>query len=253
MLRAARWYIAHMGPVLALRGKVPAGGCGVTSPIRTSGAAEQWLGSGGYNLGLRLDQYLVFDVDAKHGAHLRALGPLPVTPIQRTPSGGWHVLFAIPELLGGIRLLGHLGTGIDVKYGRGQQIVVYPTPGYTWDVSPATALVSVCPGGLLDRVTEPLQVLAPSEGADIPDDQRLRRAAAYVSALPPSIAGRGGDMALWRACMSAVRGFSLDPTTAHRILMQYFNPRCCPPWEPQRVATKVNSASRCGLPDGYLL
>lgn len=255
LVAAARWYLSHMGPVLALRGKSPAGGCGVTTPIRTAGAAEQWFGGGGYNIGLRLDRYLVFDVDSKRGATLADLGPIPVTPTQRTPSGGWHVFFRLPGLQPGHRLRGRLGSGIDVKYGPGHQVAACPTPGYVWEISPRSVACAECPRSLLDRVvTDPApnpRLVIPTD--DVPDDLRLRRASAYLATLPPSIAGQGGDMALWRACTALVRGFRLRPSEAHRLISREFNPRCRPPWDEHRLITKLSAAERCSLPDGYLL
>jgi hypothetical protein len=80
------------------------------------------------------------------------------------------------------------------------------------------------------------------------------RAAAYLDAMPPSIAGQRGHDALWAAAVAMVRGFDLDEGDALDLLEHVFNPRCLPPWSRRELQHKVRSASRADRAGrGYLL
>ncbi|TFW00650.1 bifunctional DNA primase/polymerase [Oxalobacteraceae bacterium OM1] len=86
------------------------------------------------NLGLAIaDDMMVVDIDCKNGvdgyATLAAFedehGPLPPTQTQRTPSGGEHRIFLLPE---GTRVGNRVGIapGLDIRSGGGY-IVVEPS------------------------------------------------------------------------------------------------------------------------------
>jgi putative DNA primase/helicase len=79
------------------------------------------------NVGIRVgaeSNLLVIDVDNKGGkngsAELEILkkqyGPLPVTRIVRTPTGGFHFYFTFPEWLKGKPLKKELAPGVDLKF-----------------------------------------------------------------------------------------------------------------------------------------
>jgi hypothetical protein len=81
----------------------------------------------------------------------------------------------------------------------------------------------------------------------------MQRAAAYLAKMPASVAGQGGDDALFNAACALVRGFGLDPEVA-REMLQPFNARCRPPWEVGRLEYKIRQAYfRSTRPFGYVL
>lgn len=87
------------------------------------------------------------------------------------------------------------------------------------------------------------------DGARVED-----RARKYLAAMPASIAGQGGDAALWNAAFVLVCGFGLSEERAFAILREDFNPRCEPPWEMSRLQYKAKSASKKARAErGYLL
>lgn len=94
-------------------------------------------------------------------------------------------------------------------------------------------------------------------GAELhPEDQdeaRLhKRAAAYLASMAPSVAGAGGNAALWSAALAMVRGFCLGASTGATILLRDFNPRCSPPWPRAEIErTCRNAAERGEQPWGY--
>jgi hypothetical protein len=80
------------------------------------------------------------------------------------------------------------------------------------------------------------------------------RAVKYLAACPPAISGSNGHDQLFKACKVGP-GFDLDPETAFRLLHDYYNPRCEPPWSEQELRHKVNDAysDPKNSPRGWLL
>lgn len=83
-------------------------------------------------------------------------------------------------------------------------------------------------------------------------EARLKRARAYISRMPESIAGQNGHAALWDATLKLVKGFELEPADALEILLHDFNPRCSPPWSEREITHKVRSAQRADAPHGFV-
>ena len=82
----------------------------------------------------------------------------------------------------------------------------------------------------------------------------IERARRYLARKEPSIAGSGGDQALWNAAIALTRGFGLSEAEAFTLLAVDFNPRCQPPWPTATLARKVHQAARADrVGEGYLL
>jgi len=85
-------------------------------------------------------------------------------------------------------------------------------------------------------------------------DERIRRAEAYLAALPPAVAGeRGHDRTFHAACV-LVQGFALEVDQA-RPLLERYNGRCQPPWTTRELEHKLADAARQEgrHPRGWLL
>jgi len=81
----------------------------------------------------------------------------------------------------------------------------------------------------------------------------LARARAYLSGVPPAVAGNHGDLQTFQTCCRVVRGFALDDDQALAVLAEW-NARCQPPWTERELLQKVRSARRNGRePFGGLL
>lgn len=76
-----------------------------------------------------------------------------------------------------------------------------------------------------------------------PDDAVLRRAAAYLDAMPPAISGRGGHSRTYAAATAMAHGFGLDADAALRLLLDRYNPRCEPSWSERELRHKVEDAA----------
>lgn len=82
---------------------------------------------------------------------------------------------------------------------------------------------------------------------------RLERAVAYLSQVPPAIAGHHGDLHTFQMCCRVARGFALDDDQALAVLAEW-NARCQPPWTERELLQKIRSARRNGRePIGGLL
>ncbi len=81
----------------------------------------------------------------------------------------------------------------------------------------------------------------------------LERARRYVAAIPPAVAGNGGDAATFRVCCRLVRGFALEDEDALNVLADW-NSACTPPWSDEELRAKLQGARRYGRePVGGLL
>lgn len=81
---------------------------------------------------------VVIDIDVKHDngfealhRRIRELGPLPMTRIAATPSGGQHWYTKAPEGVTIRPSAGKLGVGLDVRAGN-SYVIAPPSPGYQW-------------------------------------------------------------------------------------------------------------------------
>lgn len=80
----------------------------------------------------------------------------------------------------------------------------------------------------------------------------MERARAYISAMPPSIQGQGGDQALFAVAVVLRKNFALSEADA-LILIQEFNQRSVPAWGDRDLLAKLHSAAALPGPVGKLL
>jgi hypothetical protein len=85
------------------------------------------------------------------------------------------------------------------------------------------------------------------------DDEKLRRASAYLAEVEPAISGSGGHDTTYRAACSLVVGFDLSADDAFGLLWNEYNPRCSPPWSEKEIWHKVWSAEKADGERGKLL
>jgi hypothetical protein len=115
------------------------------------------------DVAFRCDGLLVLDVDPPSGEESLARlerdhGPLPATREQRTPRGGRHLLFRLPEGVEVGNSTRGLGSpaGLDVRAGDRGYIVVSPSvngdSGYRWT---SNAPIADAPGWLVTALVKP--------------------------------------------------------------------------------------------------
>jgi hypothetical protein len=238
---------------------------------------RQWWGAvPRANVGIVLGELagmFAIDVDPKSGGDttlvdlVLAHGPLvngsALTLAASTGSGGDHFFYRWP----GHRVTGVAGTlsqqtkggfgpGVDVR-GDDGYVVAAPSlhasgERYAWSDG-EEALDA--PRWILDRVL-PRPLASTSSPTPWPTTtigaEMVTRAARYVAAMPPSIAGAGGHQACFAAAVALVRGFALDEGVALALLEREFNPACKPRWSRRELEHKIASAARASVPSGYL-
>jgi hypothetical protein len=90
-------------------------------------------------------------------------------------------------------------------------------------------------------------------GIRLDEEEKIRRARAYVAKIEPAISGQGGhDKTFYTAC-KMVQSFGLTEEEAFEILRSDYNPRCQPPWSEKELRHKVEDACKDPGPKGYLL
>ncbi len=86
-----------------------------------------------------------------------------------------------------------------------------------------------------------VDVHLPSPGKE-PNDDRQRRAAAYLARIPGAVSGQRGHGQTFHAACVLVKGFGLTIDEA-RPLLHDWNKRCVPPWNHSELEHKLKSAA----------
>lgn len=85
-------------------------------------------------------------------------------------------------------------------------------------------------------------------GATAPKSRQTRstddtdRACVIAEHMPPSIAGHGGDEALFKAACEIATVLS-EPEAIEAVLSETFNPRCVPPWDAAKLKREAKRAA----------
>jgi hypothetical protein len=212
-----------------------------------------------YNVGISTTRFgddgealLVVDVDDKNGKSgssellkLEMQGfELPDTFTQKTPSGGRHLVYRVPEpVKQGVNVL---GVGLDIRskggfiVGAGSSIAgkVYTGNGDT---------LQLAPQWLIDRCGKPIERThdGSTEAPESVDQDRAReRVIRYLQTdAPESIKGNGGDHTAYRvACRVKDLGVSEDD--ALDLMMEHWFEGSG--WSRERLGEKVAHAYRYG-------
>jgi hypothetical protein len=73
--------------------------------------------------------------------------------------------------------------------------------------------------------------------------EALDRAHALASVLAPSVAGHGGDAALFAATNEIATVLGPDEGAIYAVLSETFNPRCVPPWDASKLRLEARRAA----------
>ncbi len=186
----------------------------------------------------------------------------PETRTSRSGSGkGYHLLFkATPEQLSAIGNIRGVLPNVDIRAEGG----LIAAPGsvhangqqYAW-FGPCRTIAPL-PSWLFEIIKRPpapdLDAAQPPARDDTPLSDRFGRAVAAVAHLPPSVAGQGGDDALYAAACTIFRGFQLTPELALAALRYYNATRAEPAWSEERLRHKIEQAAVSSTsPWGFML
>lgn len=194
----------------------------------------------------------VIDIDPRNGGDkgleraIGDLGPLPETVMVRTPSGGWHYWFGVPDGVTIPNSAGKLGrrrgddsppSGVDVR-GDGGYVVAPPTrtpagAAWSWMHRDSTSL-ALFPAPWLEAASAGRQATA---RAPLPPST-------WTSMLSGPIGEGERNVSLTRL-MGHLLGKGVDPHVAAWLVSIVNDARCRPPLEPDEVDRIVESiASR---------
>lgn len=235
-----------------------------------------WTKDPSANIGLACGSgsgVIVVDIDVKSGNGYESIanaGLLPVTPNQRTPSGGEHYVFTFADGLPGN--VANLLPSVDIRT-EGGYILLAPStigagryewkPGYSpWEVVSAS-YPEFLPKGKLSP--PPLPVPA-NRNVSLSEQELWDMADRYFEPMPHATTGgdsegkSGHERLLW-AFNCCARGMRMGAEGASDYLLARWNPLCSPPWDLSQVKDrkewehKKRECSRAsfGKPDGWIL
>jgi len=186
---------------------------------------------------------IVVDVDTKSEA---PPAWLPATGmVARTGSGGWHFLYRHPG---------------DQRY-RNMTRAKLPAPhGERWvcDVRADGGYIAAPPslhpsGGQYTWYLDEGWLGDPPEWALEPDHDKtpppkppkadMPAAQRYLAAIAGASEGNGGDVQTFKAA-AVGRDFGVPESEWYDVLLERYNPRCDPPWDPAELREKVHNAYR---------
>lgn len=201
------------------------------------------------------DGFLVVDVDVRDGKQGDAtfeevdmMFGFPDTFTVQTATGGRHLYYRTPPAMqlssdtkGRV-----VGPGIDIKAHHGY--VVGPgseTPRGEYKVLDARAPVDA-PQWLIDKCGEeikrPANVTEPLCEWDLPAN--IERARYFLRhEAPPALQDENGDETTLTTAMR-VRDYAISESLTLDLMLDHYNERCEPPWDPEDMAVKVANGYR---------
>lgn len=201
-----------------------------------------WWGTGEWNIGCCAGSgTVVVDLDQKNGkdglGEYLAMGGAFGTLAVRTPTGGMHLYFAGE----GRNTSNTIGRGIDTR-GDGGYVVA---PGSVIDgvayAVTADAPVAPLPAIIAEAAQRRAEVATSAPLTELDTPQALAAARVWLDGQRPAIEGQGGDAHTYQvACELRDRGLSTE--AAFDMLLEHWNERCLPPWEPDELRSKVENA-----------
>ncbi len=224
---------------------------------------RKWWGNGhAYNVGVATGKgLLVVDIDnkkGKNGSASFAELDLPFEALDtftvNTPSGGKHVYY---KLDGDSRNTAELlGPGIDTRGDGGYVVGPGSTltdgakdgqPGGKYNGMGLDNPLRPAPDSLASRL---LAYAGRTGSRDSPTSIRsivdTRSAERYLcETAPVAIQGKGGDHTTF-VVAAQLKDYGIEGVDALDLLLEHWNDRCDPPWEPEDLKTKVANAYRYG-------
>lgn len=212
--------------------------------------AALWTAVPDANIGIHCAGLLVLDVDVKNGgpatiATLADIRPLPITFTSKTPTGGEHLFYRLPEGHPGVpNSVGKIGRGIDIRSTGGYVVA----PGSDTEAGRYhihhNAPIADAPDWLIQMAGEAKakqeRPAAPVADA-LPDT--YARAATWLSRHPGAVEGQGGDAHTY-ATACQLRDLGVSEAQCVELLTGEWNDRCSPPWDTADLKIKAHNAYR---------
>lgn len=239
-------------------GKVPAHKGWLLEATDDLARIEQlWSENPNYNIGVLTNGFVVVDLDTKKGdlvlpAFAARGGELDHTFTVRTASGGYHCYYNSGAQAGYEKsyhqAINKLATGIDIK--SYHNYVVGPgsiTATGRYDVINDIPTATI-PYGFERDLRPAGQPIDRKDSAAIDTDSNVALAVDYIRNAVPAIEGQGGDNTTFSLAARLTRDYAISVPKAFELLQEW-NERCSPPWEPDALYNKIVNASSYGQND----
>jgi len=199
------------------------------------------------NAGINCHGLLVIDVDVKDGrdgpgslARLEGqYGRLPDTLVQRTPSGGFHYVFAAGSPVG--NSAGRLGEGLDVRGERGYVVAAGSVVGTGEYVILHDRPIADAPDWLVNLAgAAPTGERDPSADVTTDNETAMTRALSYLSSTPPPPSGER-NATCWQVA-AHVKDFGLSEPLTLQLMLTVWNPRLSEPMDDGELTETVRKA-----------
>lgn len=238
-------------PVFPLRpnSKVPYKDEGCTVATCDPAAIRQWFAARpGMNYGCATTDYVVIDVDVKHGIDgsetLRNIvGPLPETFEVHTPSGGRHLYYAFYDAG-----QASIGPGVDVRSHGGYAV----GPGSVIDgkayVVANPAEIAPTPAQLVPHIrpADYVPPLAEREAlVELDMPEAIDRGVKYLQSLEGAPEGSRDNTGYKVACR--LKDFGISADSIIQLLEEHWNPKNNPPvdrWQLEKLANNAWTSGR---------
>lgn len=226
-------------------GKVPPAGCKWRE--RTYNPFVEFSANFGVQLG---HKDLIIDVDPRNGGTNSLLKlvadigcSLPEGPSVVTGSGGQHIYLEKPiklKIKKGLKAYPGIDFLSDGCYvvGAGS---IHPETNKEYLLCPGPAVKA--PQKLLELIEKtdtPLKT-KPEAREYVNDAQTKERYIDYLKSAPIAIEGEAGDATTFSVAATG-RDFGLSPDITYDLILQFYNGRCQPPWDPDPLRRKIDNA-----------
>lgn len=169
----------------------------------------------------------------------------------KTGGKGTHIYFSIPS---DIEIIKHIPGFLGLEFlTKGSYVVgpysVHPDTKAPYEIGGGSPkMIAPLPDVILDKIkrgviTEDDKKLKKAEKTQIEDEsaQALKRYIDFLKTCPAAIQGEQGDK---QTFMAAIRGhdIGLSKEKTLDLMLEFFNPRCNPPWVLAELKRKVKNA-----------
>jgi hypothetical protein len=212
-------------------------------------------GAKDYNVGVLCNDMIVVDCDVKGGkpglASYLDLELPGDTLAVRTPTGGVHYYLHGPST----RNRASIAPGVDVRSFHGYVLApgsklhpgVYNTcpagGAYTlWQ----DALMEDCPAHFVEQIGAPRERQSANPLVELDSEANVALAIEFLEDRAElAIEGEGGDHTTYAAACG-VRDYGVSEDLCYELMLDHYNDRCDPPWEPDHLRVKVENAYTYG-------
>ncbi len=229
----------------------------LSATIATAQIEAWWTEHPSANIALNVGDagFLVIDLDPGHdeGQLEKNLGgPLPETELwATTPRGGEHLYFEIDRDEIVAPSASKLAPHVDVRSFH-SYVLLPPSRTadgeYTWggEGEPAfrsDEMLRLSNAGKEKSATRDERIIDEDMRANVRAAKRWLKHKAKLA-----VEGEGGDQCTYdTGCM--MHSYGISEAKANELMLDHWNDRCSPPWEPDEMATPVTNAYRYHLSD----